>query len=95
MKTYFLPLLVVGCCLTAQNLFAQTIPSGNAAGKTDEPKATASPKTSPSPTVSVMNFTEQADYKAYNAGIRERGTHEELLQAGGLYQNLYQAAMTD
>lgn len=28
-------------------------------------------------------------------GIRERGTHEELLQAGGLYQNLYQAAMID
>ena len=28
-------------------------------------------------------------------GIRERGTHEELLQTGGLYQNLYQAAMTD
>ena len=30
-----------------------------------------------------------------DAGIRERGTHEELLQTGGLYQNLYQAAMTD
>ena len=28
-------------------------------------------------------------------GIRERGTHEELLLAGGLYQNLYQAAMID
>ena len=28
-------------------------------------------------------------------GIRERGTHEELLQTGGLYQNLYQAAMID
>ena len=28
-------------------------------------------------------------------GIRERGTHEELLETGGLYQNLYQAAMTD
>lgn len=28
-------------------------------------------------------------------GIRERGTHEELLQSGGLYQNLYQAAMID
>jgi len=28
-------------------------------------------------------------------GIRERGTHEELLQAGGLYANLYQVAMVD
>ena len=28
-------------------------------------------------------------------GIRERGTHEELLQHNGLYANFYQATLTD
>jgi ATP-binding cassette subfamily B protein len=28
-------------------------------------------------------------------GIRERGTHEELLKQNGLYANFYQATLTD
>ena len=28
-------------------------------------------------------------------GVRERGTHEELLQANGLYAQLYQVSMID
>lgn len=75
MKTYFLSLLIVGLCLISQSLIAQESPSVKNPTKLDEPKTapSPSPKTSPAPTVSsAMSFLEQPDYKAYNAGIRER-----------------------
>lgn len=81
MKTYFLSLLVVGFCLTAQSLFGQEVSAGNNSSKTNTPKAAASPspKTSPSPTLPpAMSFMEQPDYKAYTAGVRERDPSKQV-----------------
>lgn len=75
MKTYFLSLLLVSFFLTSQIIFSQSVQPVN---NTDEPKSpkpavSPSPKSSPSaPPISVMNFMEQADYKAFNAGMSER-----------------------